>query len=345
MRERASRRSEITEMTVLDLPAAALGWLGRQGTRAVAALVFIGIAVPPVDALLKPFVTEAIFVLLCIAFLRVEPAVLRRHLERPGLVLAATAWTMLAVPAAFGAGCLLIRLDRSAPDLFLALMLQAVASPMMAAPAFAALMGLDAMLVLVTLIASTALTPLTAPVFARLFIGPALTLSPPALGLKLLAILAGSALVALLLRRVMGQAFLERRKAQIDGVNVLILFVFVGAVMENVAAEAYAKPLLMLGLAALAFATVLAVLALTALAFAPAGAARGFALGLMASQRNMGLMLAVTAGHLPDRVWLYFALCQFPIYLLPQVLTPLARRLARDSAALPAMSSGAAKGR
>ncbi len=115
--------------------------------------------------------------------------------------------------------------------------------------------------------------------------------------------------------------------------------------MENVAAEAYARPLLMLGLAALAFATVLAVLALTALAFARAGAARGFALGLMASQRNMGLMLAVTAGHLPDRVWLYFALCQFPIYLLPQVLTPLARRLARDGAALPAMGSGAAEGR
>jgi hypothetical protein len=32
---------------VLDAPAAALAWLGRQGTRAVAALILIGIAVPP----------------------------------------------------------------------------------------------------------------------------------------------------------------------------------------------------------------------------------------------------------------------------------------------------------
>jgi hypothetical protein len=31
----------------------ALSWLGRQGTRAVAALVFIGVAVPPIDALLR----------------------------------------------------------------------------------------------------------------------------------------------------------------------------------------------------------------------------------------------------------------------------------------------------
>ena len=73
----------------------ALSWLGRQGTRAVAALVFIGIAVPPIHALLKPFVTEAIFGLLFIAFLRVDPASLRTYLGRPGLVIAATAWTTL----------------------------------------------------------------------------------------------------------------------------------------------------------------------------------------------------------------------------------------------------------
>jgi hypothetical protein len=38
---------------------------------------------------------------------------------------------------------------------------------------------------------------------------------------------------------------------------------------------------------------------------------RAFVLGLMASQRNMGLMLAATGGALPDFTWLYFALAQF----------------------------------
>jgi hypothetical protein len=37
----------------------------------------------------------------------------------------------------------------------------------------------------------------------------------------------------------------------------------------------------------------------------------------MASQRNMGLMLAAAGAVLPDLAWLYFALCQFPIYLSP----------------------------
>jgi hypothetical protein len=44
---------------------------------------------------LKPFVTEAIFLLLCISFMRVDIAALRDHLRRPGIVVAATAWTVL----------------------------------------------------------------------------------------------------------------------------------------------------------------------------------------------------------------------------------------------------------
>jgi BASS family bile acid:Na+ symporter len=64
-------------------------------------------------------------------------ALLRANLRRPGLVIAATGWTTLAVPLIVGLGCLAVGLDRHSPDLFLALMLQAVASPMMAAPALA----------------------------------------------------------------------------------------------------------------------------------------------------------------------------------------------------------------
>jgi BASS family bile acid:Na+ symporter len=54
----------------------------------------------------------------------------------------------------------------------------------------------------------------------------------------------------------------------------------------------------------------------------------------MASQRNMGLMVAATAGALPDQAWLYFGLCQLPVYLSPQLLKPLVRRLKPASAPL-----------
>jgi predicted Na+-dependent transporter len=314
----------------LALPLRALTWLGGQGTRAVAALVFIGIAVPPLGEVLKPFVAEAIFLLLCISFMRVDTSALRTHLRRPGLVIAATAWTTLAVPAIIGIISHATALDARSPDLFLALMLQAVASPMMAAPSLAALMGLDATLVLVTLVTSTALVPFTAPLFAFLFFGSALTLSPSALGLKLAVILAGSLAVAGAIRWFAGETAIRRHKLPIDGLNILILLVFVSAVMGNVAGHLFADPVLMIGLAALAFAIYFLLVGVTALIFRSVGSERALALGLMVSQRNMGLMVAATDGILPGTTWLYFALSQFPIYLSPQLLKPIVTRLSAE---------------
>jgi hypothetical protein len=323
----------VTLQSSLALPVRALAWLGGQGTRAIAALVFFGIAVPPLGELLKPFVTEAVFVLLCISFMRVDIAALRDQLRRPGIVLAATAWTTLGVPLIIGASCVAAGLDAHSPDLFLALMLQAVASPMMASPALAAVMGLDSTLVLVTLVTSTALVPFSAPLFAYVFFGAALTLSPLGLGLKLAGILAGSLLVAAAIRWTAGASAIKRHAAPIDGLNILILFVFVAAVMGSVAGSFLADPVRTVELALLAFAMFFALLGVTVLIFRRMDHDRALALGLMVSQRNMGLMLAATDGVLPGTTWLYFALSQFPIYLSPQLLKPIVSRLSAQEVA------------
>jgi BASS family bile acid:Na+ symporter len=237
------------------------------------------------------------------------------------------------VPLIIGASCVAAGLDAHSPDLFLALMLQAVASPMMASPALAAVMGLDSTLVLVTLVTSTALVPFSAPLFAYVFFGAALTLSPLGLGLKLAGILAGSLLVAAAIRWTAGASAIKRHAAPIDGLNILILFVFVAAVMGSVAGSFLADPVRTVELALLAFAVFFALLGVTVLIFRRMGHDRALALGLMVSQRNMGLMLAATDGVLPGTTWLYFALSQFPIYLSPQLLKPIVSRLSAQEVA------------
>jgi hypothetical protein len=305
----------------------ALTWIGNQGTRTIAALVVFGIAVPPLGELLRPYVTEAIFLLLCISFMRVDLSALRAYLRRPALVLSATAWTTIAVPALVGTSMHVGGIDARTPDIFLAVMLQATASPMMASPALAAVMGLDATLVLITLVTSTALVPLTAPAFSYIFLGGMLTLSPLALGLKLAGILAAALAVAAVIRFSVGLDAIRRHRAPIDGFNVLILFIFVAAVMGHFLTDFLADPVTMIGLAVLAFAMFFLLFGLTILLFRHAGRDRAMALGLMVSQRNMGLMLAATEGALPGATWLYFAMSQFPIYLAPQILKPLADRV------------------
>src|ERR1700730_19082057 len=106
------------------VPVRAVAWLGAQGTRAIAALVFVGIAVPPLGELLRPLITEAVFLLLCISFMRVDIRALRDHLRRPGMVLAATAWKTLGAPFITGAGWRAARVDAQSADLYLGLMLQ-----------------------------------------------------------------------------------------------------------------------------------------------------------------------------------------------------------------------------
>jgi BASS family bile acid:Na+ symporter len=313
-------------MPLVNLIAAALAWLGRQGTRAIAASIFVGIALPQLAVYCKPIIPESIFVLLCLAFLRVDPAALRGHFRRPGLVLAGAAWLMLATPAISGAALYISGLREADIGLFLGMMLQAVAPPIMSFPAFAALMGLDAALSLAVLIVSIVVTPVTAAFFAHVFAGPALPLSATALGVKLLLILAGSALVAYIIRRFAGRAWVERQRERIDGINVVLLFVFAIAVLEDFTLLIVARPLLIIGLIVFSFVLTFVQIGAAMLVLARAGRAKSFAIGVGCGVRNMGLMLAATSSVLPDMTWLYFGLAQFPIYLGPHLLKPLAQR-------------------
>jgi len=302
-----------------------LAWIGRQRTRGVAVVMLIGIAVPPLGDLLRPYLTVAVIGLLAIAFLRLEPAALRRHLGRPALVLTGLVWTSLAVPLVLiGLGWAL-GLREAHPDLYLALMLQAVASPLMSAPAYAALLGLEATLVLAALVLGSLALPVTAATFVAAMDLP-LTLEPALLGLKLAGILGVAATLGIGLRRLLGPALIARRRDEIDGVNILIMLVFAAAVMGDVAETALAEPATALGLTVLAFAVFGGLLALTALVFAPLGGSTALSLGLMASLRNLAVMIAATGGAVPETVWLYLAFSQFPIYLGPWLIQPLARR-------------------
>jgi BASS family bile acid:Na+ symporter len=292
-------------------------------------MAVIGIAVPVLGSLLKPFVALAVFLLLVLAFLRVDLAALRDHARRPMIVVAIAVWTMLVLPACLCWGYHLLGIDVRSPDLMLALVLQAATSPMMSSPAIAAMLGLDAALVLLGMVVCTALVSVSAPLFVRFFVGDVVPISPLALGFKLSAMLLGSALVAFVVRRLAGAGRLARYAEHFDGFNVILLFIFIAAVTGGVGAVLLSNPALALGLIALAFVLTLLLSGSTTIVFARLGRPQAAALGLMASQRNMGLMLGAAGAVLPDLVWLYLGLAQLPIYTLPQLMKPVLRRYLR----------------
>lgn len=312
-------------MNMLAPFAAMLSLIGRHGTLIAAGAIFVGLAAPPLAAAFKPYLGPAIVIMVTLAFLRVDPAELRRHWTRPGLTAAAVAWTMLALPAALGTLAFAAGMGHRMPGLYFMVILQLAAPGLMSSPALAALLGLDVALTLASLIMSAAVVPLTAGLFTHVFLGHALV-SPLGFALTLLAYIAGSALAAAVIRRLAGRAFIEAQRLRIDGLSVVAFAYFAIAAMDGVTAHLVSDPVLVTGLTALAFGLALAQIAITALVFRPAGRARALAIGLIAGNRNIGLMLAATGFAVPEVAWLYFAVAQFPIYLLPHLLRPLARR-------------------
>jgi hypothetical protein len=314
-------------MGFLDRPAAVLAWLGRQGTNAVAISILLGIALPPLGTLVRPFFPETVFLLLCLAFLRVDPDALRAQFAKPCLLIGAAAWTMLLVPVLVGLSLTALDLSDRSPGLLLALILNVVAPPIFASPALALLMGLNAAVTLALLLACVAVTPFLAPALVAAFAGSAVTFSPIALGLRLVLMLAGAACVGIAIRSFAGKPWVERQAERIDGLNVIVLFLFAVALMGDVLPNTIEHPLLVLGLLVLGTALTFGLSGVTALLFARAGLPSALPLAHAAGSRNTGLMLAAAAGAVPELVWLYVALLQIPIYALPLIMKPLLRRL------------------
>ncbi|WP_299480785.1 sodium:proton symporter [uncultured Roseibium sp.] len=317
---------------MIRLLGAGLAFIGRHGTAALAASIFIGMALPVLSAHLRPYLALAVFSLLTLAFLRVDKSAIKIRLKRPALLIAALVWMMLGAPLLT---YLLIRLSGVAAlgtDVVLALYIATAAPPVMAAPAFIYLLGLDGTLSLALSVAALIVTPLTAPFIGSLMLGPALPLSVTGLATQLSILLAGAFLLAMLLRKIAGKERLKRSANHIGGLNVLLLLFFAIAAMDGVAASFADRPLHTLMITALTFCLALVQIGLSLLLFAPATREDAYAIAHTCGTRNMGLMVAAFGGTLPEFTWLWFAVGQFPIYLLPMFLKPFVRVFCRQNA-------------
>ena len=302
-------------------------YIANRGTQSLTLMVFIGIFIPSIGGILKPFITESIFLLLCVSFLRIDILSLKKHIKKPKVIILTTIWSAIIIPLFVALICKLFNLEDLMPDLFLAFMLQAISSPMMATPALAALMGLDSTLVLITMITSTTLIPFTVPIFAYFFIETAMSISPLLLGVKLFIILVGSSLIGLSLRKIIGKEIILQNKKNIDGINLLVLFVFVTGIMSGLGESFFKSPIFSLVLLVLAFAVFFTLFFFTILLFNKTGKISAYSLGFMVAQRNMGLMIAALGEALPSLTLVYFAISQFPIYLSPQILHPFIQKV------------------
>ncbi len=301
-----------------------LEWMARRGTLLLALCIFVGLAVPPLAATFRETLTLTVAGLMTLVLLRVDLAQVLVYLRRPLLVAALLAWLLLACPLIVFAITRLVGLDG---PLGAAVVIMATGCAATSSPAFARLVGLDASISLVVAVLSTLLVPFTAPPLALGLLGIDLAISVAGLMGRLALIVGLPLLLALLIRRLVAPARLADWSGMVDGIVVLLLVLYGIGVMDGMLAKLRAEPAWVAGGLALAFAANLGLNALTALAAWPAGARVALATGLLSGNRNMALYLAVLPAATDPGILLFFALCQFPLFLSPFLLRPVYDRL------------------
>jgi len=300
-----------------------LGLPGAHARVALAGGVFAGVLLPDLAALFRPALTAAVIGTLTLALLRLDWSSLYAGLRRPRFALLFAGWQLLLSPTLAWALTAALGLPAVVT---LCLVLQAAAPPIGSAAVFALILGLDGALAVLGTVASTLLLPLTLTPLVAMLASPGLHVDLGAFFLRVALLVAAPFALAWTVRLITGPARLASHDDMLGSLNVAVLVVFAIGVMDGVTARFLTEPGLMsLLLGAACAATVLLHLA-GFFAFRWAGMQTAFSAAICSGNRNMGLMLAVTAGTAGPEFSLYVGLAQIPMYFAPLALGPFVRR-------------------
>ena len=301
-----------------------LTYFSKQARYILPVGVFIGVLLPDLAQLLRPLLVPVILVMLSGALLGLNWRALGAYGRRFGIGLGLFAWQLIASPLLVGAGTALLGLP---PELSLALILNASAPPITANAVYAQLLDLDAPLAVYCIVLTTLLLPLTlAPVTAML-LESAMALDTGLFFLRVTAFIGGPFLIAAALRRCLGSEFIVHNAGAINGLNVLCLLIFAVAVMDGVSARLFADPAAVARLVIAAFTLNILLHVAGFIAFARAGTLRALSVAMCSGNRNMGLILAITTGVVGPDFAIYVGVAQLPMYCVPMMMAPIARRV------------------
>jgi len=308
---------------IASVPLRFLALSARQASLLLAVGIFGGVISPGLARAFSSFITPNVFAMMTLVLLRVDIPGTLAHLRRPVRVAAIVAFQLLACPVLVWAVSSPLGLDRG---ITAGVVIFATGCAATSSAAFARMVGLDPELSLVTSLATTFLVPLTAPPLALLLLGIDLSIGVGAFMGRLALIVGLPMLVSLVLRRLIGPAWLARWADAVDGMLVWLVVFYGFAVMDGLGARMAADPAWVVQAVLAAFIVDYGLNLVTAGTFAGFGASVAASAGLMSGNRNMALYLAVLPTTADPRIALFFGLCQFPLFLSPFLLKPLYRR-------------------
>jgi len=279
--------------------------------------VVLGFLIPPLSALLNPLLSTAVFIFVCGTFLRADLSLLKATFLQPKIAVFFPLFTIVITPITAGA---VLNLVSVPPLIVSAVVLTLAAPPSSGNAAMAKLFGYKGEAPLVIILTTMIAAPLTLPLVAAM-VQVDVNVTDLMQGLVLLLVSTGA--LAALLRVFFGKA-LTTHARKIDKVVLAALFIFAIATMDGVLSASMDNPVFTELLVLCAFALNITMQCIGAL-MSGGTAEQRIALALTFGNRNVGLPWAVLGGSLNPVILLFFALFQFPIFILPWLLKSILR--------------------
>ena len=298
-------------------------------SRILALSVVAGIALPPVAELLRPLVFPSLFCLLLASLLQIDLDAVTRSIRHDGVrVGIVTTVQMVAIPLIVIIAHRFLPVSGQWSEL---MFLTACAGAIFGSPAFSSLCGLDSELTLKGVVAGNLLMPVTLPLLIPQLFSGAVEIDYGIYATRLLVFLLIPFVAAVIYQRCRGPVRAPRAAAQLRWLVVFFLAVFAIGIMDGIGQMLLFETARVLKLLGICFASHGLFFLVATLLCWRLGRKAALTAGLLASYRNLGLLLAVGAGFLPADFIVYVALWQIPMYVMPLVLAPLIQRAIRSS--------------
>ncbi|HXW72801.1 MAG TPA: hypothetical protein VEK34_15485 [Methylocella sp.] len=296
---------------------------GRHGPMIVISGVVIGLAMPSLAELARPYLAIAIFVFTFGSFLKIDARSFTAevaHVKRNTLMIL---WANFGIPLIVLA---VVGIARPGPELTQGLLFWSLVPVSPACVAFASILGLNPTIALLGTIAGTVAAPFFIPLGASLLANYHVDIDPAATCMHLVLLLGGAALAAALAKRLAGD-FMRDNPEAITGVSVLAMFLAGMGSMRGMQAHLLAQPSTGIEFVLLAYALLFGAELIGTFLFWRCGRAAALTAGLISGTRTITLAWVVLGNHVLPNADLILAASMVAKYTAPGLTKWLLARL------------------
>ncbi len=300
-----------------------LQWAGRNGAMVVIAGVILGLGIPYLAELARPYLAVAIFIFTFGSFLKFESASFAGEIAQGRRTALMVAWTTFGVPLIV---MLFIKIARPGPELAQGLLFWALVPASPACVAFAAILRLNITIALLATVIGTALSPFYIPALAAMFGGYHLDIDPLATCLHLVLLIGGAFLASVAAKRL-ARSFIRENPEAMTGIAVFAMFLAGMGSMRGMQAHLLAQPAQSVEFVLLAYALLFGAELLGTMLFWRYGRTAALTAGLISGTRTITLAWVVLGSNVLPLADLFLATGMVAKYTAPGLTKWLLARL------------------